>query len=107
MEFGRFGNDDGPDAIELRLASVYPGRSYTKVAQKVADDHDGQINITNTGEVVGRAWQDYLDEFFVPAIRDQKPAQIQMRVLQREVQGRVREMFHSEINTGELPQWAL
>jgi hypothetical protein len=91
---------------EVQLAGFYPVRSYQKIKERVADHNEGVLKMSHTGAVLGQCYQDYLNEFFVPALKKVKPGDLNMRRLQAEVQGRVREMWLSEMQLGQLPAWA-
>lgn len=102
----KFGGGPGEPPMWDRMAAMLPTRTYIKAKERVADLHDGTVTVVNTGDVIRETWYDYLDEVLVPAIKELKPKVIDMKKLNSSIANRTREMFHAELNTGQLPAWA-
>lgn len=92
--------------IEEALVSYYGERSYIKITEKVRD-MKGQLTLAETPIVLGMAWKDYCEEFFYTAVKKEKYPTVDTRRLMKAFYNRTREIYHTHLETGQVPTWAL
>lgn len=94
--------------VELEMIKDYPIRAYEKVVEKVKDMKSlATIDNSCIGPVLGLAWNDYMQEFFVDSVKKHKMPTVRFKILQSEFQKRIREMLLNQLSFGELPAWAV
>lgn len=104
----KWGENKGDLPLETCMAAEYSIRSYEKIKEKVKDLKSvDTLSHQHIGPVLGLAWNDYLQEFLGDVVKEYKFPTVRFGVLKSEFDKRVREMLLSELNTGQLPAWAL
>lgn len=93
--------------IEDRLASTYTARQFVKMREKAQDLRGEPLTKGDTPMILGLCWNDFVSESLRRGLDDNKLPTVDTRALRKALDGRVREMFHTELDTGLLPNWAL
>lgn len=95
------------DSTEAALAAMYSLRAYQKAVEGISDAVGRPLRMEDTPRVLEVTWGDFAQEVLPQGIRKLHWPTIDTRRLRGELQSRVKELLHTELTTGSLPQWAL
>lgn len=92
--------------VEDRLITHYPIRAYQKVLEGIRDHEEGSLQKRHTPKVLGMTWHDFMTEFFPKALKKEKFPTVDTMALKKAFEEQTRDLFFTELETGDLPVWA-